>query len=321
MKTINKIIFAVIFSLMFTLSIFLIIFNQFPTEDSNLKDHSFFYQKFDPKNEKILLLGSSHTGQINSTLLQDNISDIDENVIIYNLAYNTDTPKKRVEQLKQIISLQPSLIFYGISYRDFGSIDIEQDSPLEVNNFLSDFLDQIFNVNKINPKLITLQAIRDIFSSTNIFPPEGDRIYLDNQPFFSYDRSQMIIVSDEELQKQKVTTKILDIEKKDTNEKFQYFKKFLQEMKNEKIEVVIFTTPVHKYYLQKIPEKDKKEFQLMLNEIEKEYNLKIYKFSDKYTDLQIWYNLSHVSYNKKAMIYSEGISKMIISEFNDNLIN
>ena len=223
MKTINKIIFAVIFSFMFTLSIFLIIFNQFPTEDSNLKDHSFFYQKFDPKNEKILLLGSSHTGQINSTLLQDNISDIDENVIIYNLAYNTDTPKKRVEQLKQIISLQPSLIFYGISYRDFGSIDIEQDSPLEVNNFLSDFLDQIFNVNKINPKLITLQAIRDIFSSTNIFPPEGDRIYLDNQPFFSYDRSQMIIVSDEELQKQKVTTKILDIEKKDTNEKFQYF--------------------------------------------------------------------------------------------------
>lgn len=317
MKTINKIIFTVIFSFIVTLSIFLIVFNQFPIEDNNLKNHSFFYQEFDSKNKKIFLLGSSHTGQINSTLLQNNISNIDENVIIYNLAYNTDTPKKRIDQLQQIIELQPSLIFYGISFRDFGNIGIEQDSPLEINNFLSDFLEQIFNVNEINPKLITLQAIRDTFSATNIFPSKGDRTYLDNQPFFSYDRSQMIIVSDEELQKQQVTTKILDIGKKDTNEKFQYFKKFLQEMKNEEIKVIIFTTPVHKYYLENIPDKDKKEFELILDEIEKEYNLKIYDFSDKYTDMQIWYNLSHVSYNKKSMIYSEDISEMIISEFND----
>lgn len=315
MKTINKIIFAVIFSFIFTLSIFFIIFNQFPAEDSDLKNHSFFYQKFDPKNKKILLLGSSHTGQINSTLLQDNISKIDENVIIYNLAYNGDNPKKRVEQLKQITSLQPSLIFYGISYRDFGSIDIKQNSSLEINNFLSNSLDQIFKINRINPKLITLEAIRNIFSSTDIFPPEGNRIYIENQPFFSYDRSQMIIVSDEELQKQKIITQIPNIEKKDSNDQFQYFKKFLQEMENEKIEVVIFTTPVHRYYLENIPEKDKKEFQLILNEIGEEGNLKIYEFTDKYADLQIWYNLSHVSYNKKAMIYSEGVSEMIISEF------
>jgi len=317
MKTINKIIIAVIFSFIFTLSIFFIIFNQFPAEDTNLKDHSFFDQKFDPKNKKILLLGSSHTGQINSTLVQNNISSIDENVIVYNLAYNSDTPKKRIEQLNQIISLQPSLIFYGISYRDFGTNNIEQNSPLEINNFLSNSLDQIFNIDKVNPKLITLEAIRNIFSSTNIFPPEGSRTYVENQPFFSYDRSQMIILSDEELQKLKIITKIPNIEKKKSNEQFQYFKKFLQEMKNNEIEVVIFTTPVHKYYLENMQDKDKKEFQLMLNEIMKENNLKIYEFSDKYTELQIWYNLSHVSYNKKAMIYSEGVSEMIISEFRD----
>jgi len=317
MKTINKIIIAVIFSFIFTLSIFFIIFNQFPAEDTNLKDHSFFDQKFDPKNKKILLLGSSHTGQINSTLVQNNISSIDENVIVYNLAYNSDTPKKRIEQLNQIISLQPSLIFYGISYRDFGTNNIEQNSPLEINNFLSNSLDQIFNIDKVNPKLITLEAIRNIFSSTNIFPPEGSRTYVENQPFFSYDRSQMIILSDEELQKLKIITKIPNIEKKKSNEQFQYFKKFLQEMKNEEIEVIVFTTPVQKYYLERMLDQDKKEFQLMLNEIIKENNLKIYEFSDKYAELQIWYNLSHVSYNKKSMIYSEGISEMIISEFRE----
>tara|TARA_B110001454_G_scaffold178357_1_gene171151 strand:- start:1038 stop:1991 length:954 start_codon:yes stop_codon:yes gene_type:complete len=317
MKTINKIILAVTFSFIFTLSIFFVIFNQFPTEDANFKDHSFFNQEFDPENKKILLLGSSHTGQINSTLLQNNISNIDENVIVYNLAYNGDTPKKRLEQLNQITSLQPSIIFYGISYRDFGTNNIEQNSPLEINNFLSNSLDQIFNIDKVNPKLITLEAIRDIFSSTNLFPPEGNRIYVENQPFFSYDRSQMIIVSDAELQKQKNITQIPIIEGRDSNEQFQYFKKFLQEMKNKEIEVVIFTTPVHKYYLENMPDKDKKEFQLMLNEIIKENNLKIYEFSDKYVDLQIWYNLSHVSYNKKAIIYSEGVSEIIISEFRD----
>ena len=315
MKTINKIILAVTFSFIFTLSIFFIIFNQFSSEDINFKDHLFFNQEFDPKNKKIFLLGSSHTGQINSTLVQNNISNIDENLIVYNLAYNGDTPKKRIEQINQIISLQPSLIFYGVSYRDFGTNNIEQKSPLEINNFLSDSLNQIFNIDKINPKLITLEAIRDIFSSTNIFPQKGSRIYLENQPFFSYDRSQMIIVSDKELKKQQKTTQIPNIEEKDLNEQFQYFKKFLQEMKNNEIEVVVFTTPVQKYYLENMQDKDKKEFQLMLNEIVKENNSKMYEFSDKYADLQIWYNLSHVSYNKKAMIYSEGISEMIISEF------
>ena len=315
MKTINQIILAAIFSVLFTLFIFFMVVNQFPTEDANFKDHSFFNEEFDPKNKKILLLGSSHTGQMNSTLLQNNISNIDENAIVYNLAYNGDTPKKRMDQINQIISLEPSLIFYGISYRDFGINNIKENSPLEINNFLNNFLDQIFNIDKINPKLITLEAIRDIFRSTNLFPPEGSRIYVDNQPFFSYDRSQMIIVSDTELQKQKNITQIPIIERRDSNEQFQYFKKFLQEMKNNEIEVVIFTTPVHKYYLENIADKDKKEFQLMLNEIMKENNLKIYEFSDKYSDLQIWYNLSHVSYNKKAIIYSEGISEMIISEF------
>ena len=317
MKTINKIILAVTFSFIITLSIFIIIFNQFSTENVNFKDHSFFNQDFDPKNKKIFLLGSSHTGQINSTLVQNNISNIDENVIVYNLAYNGDTPKKRIEQINQIISLQPSLIFYGVSYRDFGTNNIEQRSPLEINNFLSNSLNQIFNIDKINPKVITLEAIRDIFSSTNLFPPEGSRIYVENQPFFSYDRSQMIIVSDAELQKQKNITQIPIIEGRDSNEQFQYFKKFLQEMKNKEIEVVIFTTPVHKYYLENMPDKDKKEFQLMLNEIIKENNLKIYEFSNKYAELQIWYNLSHVSYNKKSIIYSEGVSEMIISEFRD----
>tara|TARA_B110000438_G_scaffold21622_1_gene19600 strand:+ start:9667 stop:10620 length:954 start_codon:yes stop_codon:yes gene_type:complete len=317
MKTINKIILAVTFSFIITLSIFIIIFNQFSTENVNFKDHSFFNQEFDPKNKKIFLLGSSHTGQINSTLVQNNISNIDENVIVYNLAYNGDTPKKRIEQINQIISLQPSIIFYGVSYRDFGTNNIEQRSPLEINNFLSNSLNQIFNIDKINPKVITLEAIRDIFSSTNLFPPEGSRIYVENQPFFSYDRSQMIIVSDKELKKQKNITQIPIIEERNSNEQFQYFKKFLQEMKNNEIEVVIFTTPVHKYYLENMQDKDKKEFQLMLNEIMKESNLKIYEFSDKYTELQIWYNLSHVTYNKKAMIYSEGVSEMIISEFRD----
>ena len=43
-------------------------------------------------------------------------------------------------------------------------------------------------------------------------------------------------------------------------------------------------------------------------------NLDIYNFTDRYQNLSIWRNPSHVAINTESLIYSEDIASMIISE-------
>ncbi|WP_371504427.1 hypothetical protein [Nitrosopumilus adriaticus] len=307
----KKIILAVVIAFLVTSSMFFLTYKKFPTENIEINDHDFFDQEFN-NNEKIFLLGSSHTGQINSTLIQEKMEEIDPKVSIYNLAYNGDNPKKRMGHVDKIIGLEPSFVFYGISYRDFENVKDEIDSPFHIGNIISNYLDEN-GVNDINPKLITLEVIRDFLTDKKVIL-EDNKIRLFNEPFFSFHRSQTIILDDTELKKQIQHIRIPNINDRESNENVKYLKEFIKKMNDNDIEIIIFATPVHKYYFENLPELDKKEFGLILKEIENEFNLKVYDYTHKYAELPIWYELTHVSYNKKSMIYSVDISEMIIHE-------
>ena len=90
-------------------------------------------------------------------------------------------------------------------------------------------------------------------------------------------------------------------------------KKIISELQEEEIKVIIFKTPMPKSYLENLPKSTIEKYNAILDEISNEFNVKIYDFSEKYMELPIWMDLTHVAYNDRSSIYSEDIAKMILS--------
>ncbi len=305
--------FIVTFGLLFTI--------QFMPKDSNneIEKDSFFSQKFVPETNIAFLLGSSQIGHLNTTYIIDTITNDFDDYDLFNLAVNSDDPKERAESIDKIISLHPKIVFYGISYRDF-----ETESSFDEKSILPDFRilveDNIPNeLESINPQLITRRAIRDILNDTSIVMVPVYDIHPPNTPFFSLGNLQTKIIDDDELQRQ---TLIILPSPKDlyiapsNNEQVRFFKQIIRELQENKIKVVIFTTPLHKIYLNELNQESKDTFNKILNEILNEFDVKIYNFIDKYSDLPVWNNLDHLAYNENSMMFSEDIAEMILLEIN-----
>lgn len=116
----NKIIFSLLIS--FSVSIFVVLFldSVYPKPDIITgTDHEFYLKNFDPKKERVFILGSSNTGQLNSTLINEIVSKSYPSFEVYNLSMNSDEPSSRLPHLEKTIALEPTLIIYGITYWDF----------------------------------------------------------------------------------------------------------------------------------------------------------------------------------------------------------
>ena len=99
-----------------------------------------------------------------------------------------------------------------------------------------------------------------------------------------------------------------------------YLKEIIRLLQNNDTEVIIFVFPQQKYFLDLVPEDDKAIFYAGLEEIKSEFNVKIYDLSDNYAVLNIWMDHNHVAYNKKSMIFSDDIYKIIIKEMELELL-
>jgi hypothetical protein len=67
--------------------------------------------------------------------------------------------------------------------------------------------------------------------------------------------------------------------------------------------------------LSNLPEQQKQIFNSMLDDLEKEFNFKIFKLHDKYDSLDIWQDHDHlVANNKKTNFYSEEIGRMLLTK-------
>ena len=88
----------------------------------------------------------------------------------------------------------------------------------------------------------------------------------------------------------------------------------ISELQSNEIKVVIFTTPLHKLYIESLSDSQKEQFNKLLKDLTKKYNIEIYKFEEKYSELNVWQDPGHISYYENITIYNEGIASMIIKE-------
>ena len=288
----------------------LLIFNFFPsTTFQETKENSFFNKEFETNEQKIFIFGASQTGRINSTLVDDIISKNHENYSVYNLSYDGDLPKIRYKLLPQILSLDPSIIFYGISYRDFSNIELQQSS-YSLLKYLDRLTDNKYELDSVNPKLATLKAIKQLTFGKSL--SSENRIVLSNSPLLTLSTPDTKIASQTDLEKSAtLIPPQIDIV---NNEQLDYFKRILTEIKKNDIKIVIFTTPLSKYYLDNISVSDKQNFKQIINEISNEFNVPVYNFSNNYSSLDVWSDISHVAFNKNSMIYSDDVANMILME-------
>ena len=293
-----------------TMSLLFVLNNYPSTTFQEIEKNTFFNKDFDVNEKKIFIFGASQTGRINSIHVNDIISKSFTNYSVYNLSYDGDLPKTRHKLLTQTLSLEPEIIFYGISYRDFANIESQQSSELSLVKYIDLITDNKFELDSLNPKLATLKAIKELTFDESL--SSENRIVLSKSPLMTLSTPATKITSQNELDKSVILTPPqINVEQ---NEQVNYFQKSILQIKNKDIPIIIFTTPLSQPYLDNISDSDKQNLKYILNEISAEFNIPIYNFTNSYASLDIWADPSHVAFNKNSIIYSDDIAKMILKE-------
>ncbi|RDJ32155.1 MAG: hypothetical protein DWQ18_09455 [Crenarchaeota archaeon] len=308
------IVFIIVFSLMF--------FLQYIVNDPtsvNEQNHPFYSKKFPENHNLVFIIGTSHVGQLNSTFINEEISSRFSNYEVYNLAHFKDNPQRREPYLDKILEFNPTIVFYGISHREFKqNSESNQNIILNFQNGFSEILSpEKFGFESINPKFNTLQIIRSFLDIPSM--SIDDKMYDAYAPFFWYERPQTLISNEESLLRDDALITIDEYKIGDPthNNQVNVFKNIIQKLQDNNVKVVIFTTPLNHHYLNLIDKNEITTFNMILDEISNEFNVDVYDFTEKYEELSIWMNPTHISYNKNAIIVSQDIANMIIQEIQE----
>ena len=306
-----KIILVMISIFIISFSSFSVFAYKFPT-GLEVTEKKFFSKNFDNGN-RIILIGSSHVGQLNTTHINNNLKN-KINYEIINLSYNGDTPSRRIQIINEMITLRPKIVIYGISYRDIQTQINENPLP-DPKWFLNQFSKEEFHSDiTVNPKLITLNFVRGLTDTSN---SQKTDIVFENTPFFKYNPdSQMHIVNDKELEKQSKISESarFNLERPIHNKEVKHLIEIIQKFKQNNIKIVLFLTPLNNHYLNTISPTQHEIFNSTVDYIKNETHVPIYDLQYKYSSMPIWANISHVAFNEKSLIYSDDVSKIILDE-------
>ncbi len=323
-----KIVSSSLIGIFVAIMIFYLIINWYP---SNFDSSYIWVEHMKNKSEKplILLIGSSHTGVLDTDTIQKHLTDNKLEYKVYNLARSSDHPTRWADTVSYITELNPKIIFFGIEPRLFEgqpSVKQEELTALQITNIDSvtpntkEIFDKIINPLLNNdffthipssPKIITLQTIKYFVRDAN------QTTVLDNdsnRPFFNVGKKIEPLVDLEIIQKdwEKRNRQFNGIDPS-TNREFKALKDQIEELKNKDIQVVVFATPKSSVYINWLGVEDKKIFDQMLKELENS-DTPVYSVFEKYADYNIWSDAIHVIQNRTGIIYSEDIAKIIIKE-------
>ena len=281
-----------------------------------IPEKEFYSQQFNPNEKQIFILGSSQVVSLNSTQIKNSLLINNYEYEIFNLAKISDVPSDRLETLDMIISAKPEIVIYGISDRDFvayddyDKIDTWLPSPhyyfslgyMMFKNSL-DFDISLFET----PQRVTLSYIIDFLSVTE---NKSAAFEQENTPFMKVTESLTFVDGDIGFMR----TGFQKISHPTENTNYIALKQIIQKLQDNDIPVILFVTPQSKFYLDFMPESQSASFNLILDELYAIQNLKVFNLYDKYADLNIWADLSHVAINNDSIMYTEDVSMMILKE-------
>jgi len=98
------------------------------------------------------------------------------------------------------------------------------------------------------------------------------------------------------------------------NKNFIALKEIIKKLKENDIEVIIYSTPHNKYFLDSMRESDKQIFDTFLSIISDEFDIPVYRLHDRYINEQIWYDNSHVALGNNEISHNVDIGQIILDE-------
>jgi len=167
--------------------------------------------------------------------------------------------------------------------------------------------------NFANPKQVTVNILKIFFEENNSFDKNTRTIpnFIDPKLFDIVSLIQFSQINSlEELNKPspyitRVCPDDLDREMKSLND-------IASKLKENNIEFVIFIPPYTKGFLDTLGEQEINKFLSLLEKFSLENNIKFYSLHDKYLELEIFNNWSHVAINPNSIIFSDDVSEIIL---------
>ena len=239
--------------------------------------------------------------------IQLSIDNQYKNYEVFNLAVSGDKPSKRIRQVDEIISMEPKIILYGIGFRDLSSENFTSNNFLPDPSFyLSNFFSTITPAFLDNPKLVTLNYVKNFLNYNNL-----ENNFEHNTPFFRYDLEYDNIVNLIELENNFNKNFQLNILKSDQNREFQSLNTMLEKFSENNIKIILVITPHNSHYMNSVSEINKIHFDEIIQIFESNSNVNVFSLISNYSNMDIWVSDNHITHGTKGKIYDKNISEII----------
>src|SRR5574337_1482866 len=306
----------------------------------DVSSEKFSFAAADSGEKRVFLLGSSYVERLNATYIKQYLSENGlQQFQVYNVAKNgAGNPSQQIAFLDSMISSHPSVVVYGLGFRELGYKPYTDGAPncapaaatpFSGNNGTSfstptvqdaaAYIQKIFPMptdyfaNIADPKHVTVDLLKSHFSDNSTTPGNDSTSRALAQDLFEK-RGPLFttIMSLDEINKPLSYT--VHVCPDDMNNELEKLNKMVTEFKKNNINVILFVPPFSSSYLNAVGTDGINTFLSALQKYADENNLKLYDLHDKYVDLDIWADAQHVAQNPKVIIYSDDLAKIILTE-------
>ena len=267
--------------------------------------------------KKIFIIGSSSVYAINATYINEQLALNEKNYQVYNLADMSDTPRKRLASIQNIISNEPEIVVYGLGilefmiplYPSYTTTDFILNPDQFISYQFNDMMEPIREKIPVSPKDRTLMLAKYIIRGP-------DQHY---HPFINF--TETPINDFEKIKEEWQTTSYAKVGRhldvSDSSIQVNQLKKILRELQKNDIKIIIITNPYHRVLIDSFDDSEISNFETMLKDNANEFNFDTYLFQDKYADLNIWREALHIAIQPEAKIFSDDVLQIILKEIEE----
>ncbi len=267
-------------------------------------------QKIDDEKKRIFIIGASTVYSIDTAYLNERLSENQINFEVYNLADMSDKPTLRLKSIENIIDNKPEIVFYGLGYLGFEKFEVNEFDPA---------LTFLYNPNKLfkdNFELLLDEPINEYFPRS---PKEKTLTLLKYilrgpddhyHPFISFKEGQ--IVDLEQIKKMVEPRYVHTLEVANNDKEVLALNSIIKRLQENNIEVVLFSFPISSILLETTENSEIENFENMLENKQKQFDVNVFFLHDKYSNLNIWKDRLHIANNPKTIIFTEDILEKII---------